>query len=323
MSIVPTPQFGRGGTMTFFMMPARERQREPRKREETRNSRMTKIGWRLAILAVFCGIVYGAICIYFWAMQGDKIFEPSALIQSTPDRVGLRYEALSIASGSGDERGELSAWWIPAKQNKAPTLLYLHGNYRNISHNLEHAARLHSMGYNVLLVDYRGFGKSSGGRPSEKKVYEDAAAAWDYLVQQRQLLPQQIFIYGHSLGGAIAVETALHHGDAAGLVVESSFTSMRAMGEMNYAYLPIAMLLNQRFDSLSKIGQVRVPVLVLHGTWDARIPARMGQELYAQAAQPKFIKLIEGGEHSNSSGIASVEYRVALTDFTRRFVRWR
>lgn len=289
--------------------------------DEVRTKKMQKLSVRLALTAVICGLVYAAICAYFWAVQGDKIFEPSALIQSTPDRVGLRYEPVRIASGSAAQRGELSAWWIPAEQSKAPTLLYLHGNYRNISHNLEHAARLHGMGYNLLLVDYRGFGNSSATKPTEKKVYEDAAAAWDYLVQQRHVPASQIFIYGHSLGGAIAVETALHHADAGGLIVESSFTSMQAMGEMNYGYLPISLLLDQRFDSLAKIAAVRVPVLILHGSWDTRIPVWMAQQLYEQAVQPKFIHVVEGGEHSNNSGIASVEYQTALTGFTRRFAR--
>lgn len=290
--------------------------------DATESGSMRKNGFRLAAALAVCGIVYGAVCAYFWAVQRDMIFEPDAAIQTTPDRLGLKYEELRIPSGDWGEHAELAAWWIPAQQAKAATLLYLHGNYSNISHNLEHASRLHQMGYNLLLVDYRGYGKSGGGQPSEAKTYEDAEAAWRYLVTQRQLPAQRLFIYGHSLGGAIAVELAQHHPEAAGLIVESSFTSMQAMGEISYGYLPIDTLLDQRFDSISKIGKVRVPLLIVHGTWDRKVPHWMGQQLYAQAAQPKFIKLIEGGEHSNNSGIASLEYGAALNGFTRQFVRW-
>jgi len=102
-----------------------------------------------------------------------------------------------IPSGSGAEQGELYAWWIAADQADAPTLLYLHGNDKNVSHDIDNAARMHGLGYNLLLVDYRGYGKSTGGEPSEAKVYEDAEAAWNYLLKQRGSAPQRTFIYGH------------------------------------------------------------------------------------------------------------------------------
>lgn len=282
---------------------------------------MKKIGRKLAVLLGLCGLAYGLVCIYFWAVQRDMIFEASSVMQTTPERVGLQYESIRIASGRGYDRGELSAWWLPAERSNLPTLLYLHGNYRNISHNLEHALRLHNMGYNILLVDYRGYGSSTGGQASEEKVYEDAEASWSYLVQQRKISPQQIVIYGHSLGGAIATNLAVHHAEAAGLIVESSFTSMQAMAGINYGYLPISWLLNQRFDSLSKISGLHIPLLIVHGTWDARVPSSMGKQLYERAPQPKYLSLIEGGEHSNNSGIANVEYRKALNDFTQKYVK--
>lgn len=274
---------------------------------------------RLMLLAGAAVLSYLSVCGYMWDTQRQHIFEPEALLQSTPDRDGMRYEEVRIPSGSGAERGELVGWWIPAEQAHAPTLLYLHGNFRNVSHNVEHAMRLHSLGYNLLLVEYRGYGKSSGGAPSEAKVYEDAEAAWNYLMQQRVLPPQQVFIYGHSLGGAIAVDLAVRHPDAAGLIVESSFTSMIAMGKRDYSYLPIDWILNQRFDTLEKIGQLKIPVLFIHGTWDQRIPYQMSQQLFDKAPQPKVLKLIEGGEHSNNSGIAWLEYRDTVSTFVRQY----
>ena len=231
----------------------------------------------------------------------------------------MRYEEVRIPSGNGAERGELHGWWIPAEQARAPTLLYLHGNFRNISYNSEQAMRLHKLGFNVLLVDYRGYGKSSGGEPNEAKVYEDAEAAWNYLVKQRTTAPQQTFIYGHSLGAAVGIDLAVRHPEAAGMIAESGFTSMPAMARREYSYLPVDWILNQRFDSLDKIGKLKIPALFIHGTWDKKIPYHMSQQLFDNAPQPKSLQLIEGGEHSNSGGIAWVEYRDALNAFVQKY----
>lgn len=271
---------------------------------------------RLAQFFAVAVLLYAGECTYMWATQKSHVFEPTRIMQTTPDRQGVKYEEVSIPAGKGEDRGELDAWWIPAENRKdAPTILYLHGNDRNISDNLEHTLRLHGMGYNVLLPDYRGYGKSSGGKPSERKVYEDAEAAWQYLVKWRGMAPGKIFIYGHSLGGAIAIDLAVHHPEAAGLIAESTFTSMKAMGEINYGYLPVGLLINQRFESLKKIPALKIPLLIIHGTWDKRVPVAMGKQLYAAAPEPKKLLLIEGGEHSNSSSVGWIEYRDALADF--------
>ena len=274
---------------------------------------------RLSIGAVAIVVVYAAACTYMWATQLDHVFEPELLLQTTPDRLGMKFEELRIPVGSGADRGELQAWWIPAGQPNAPTLLYLHGNYRNIGNNLEHTLRLHNLGFNVLLSDYRGYGKSSGGRPNEAKVYEDAEAAWQYLLKQRGVKPQQAFIYGHSLGGAIAIDLAMHHPEAAGLIIESSFTSMVEMGKLAYPFLPVDWLLDQRFDALKKISRLKIPVLLIHGTWDKRVPVQMAQQLYAAAPQPKTLTLIEGGEHNNSGAVGWTEYRDAVTAFVKQY----
>lgn len=272
-----------------------------------------RVRWAL-MLAV---LGYVAVCAYFWAIQRSKMYEPSALIQTTPDRLGMKYEQLPIPSGSGAEQGELYTWWIPAEQADAPTLLYLHGNRRNISHLIDHTRHLHDAGYNLLIPDYRGYGKSTGGAPSEAKMYEDAEAAWSYLLQQRHPDPRRTFIYGHSMGGAVAIDLALRHPEAAGLIVEGTFTSMRVMAQAEYPWLPVDMLLNQRFDALGKVGRLKLPVLFIHGTWDARTPYQMSQQLFQLAPQPKTLKLIEGGEHDNSSSIGLLEYRAALNEFTQ------
>lgn len=275
--------------------------------------RLNPLNW-LLLLAV---LGYLAVCGYVWATQKSKIYKQSKVIQTTPDRHGMKYEQLSIPSGSGSDRGDLNAWWIPAERVDAPTLLILHGSKNNISHMIDHTQHLHDAGYNLLLPDYRGYGKSTGGEPSETKLYEDAESAWNYLRKKGHQNPRNAFIYGHSLGGAVAIELALRHPEAAGLITEGTFTSMHEMAVLEYPWLPVDLLLNQRFDSLAKIGEIKVPVLLIHGTWDKRVSYKMGLQLFEKARQPKSMSLIEGGEHENSSSIGMLEYRAALNEFTK------
>jgi fermentation-respiration switch protein FrsA (DUF1100 family) len=278
---------------------------------------------RLAAGLGVVALLYASACGYMWATQNAQVFEPTQVLQTTPDRMGMKYVELRIPAGQGADKAGLDAWWVPAEQSKdtAPTVLYFHGNYRNIGNNLEHTLRLHQLGYNVLLADYRGYGKSGGGKPSEVKVYQDAEAVWQYLIKWRGVAPGKTFIYGHSLGGAIAINLAVHHPEAAGLITESTFTSMTAMGEKDYGFLPVGWLLNQRFESLQKMPQLKLPVLLIHGTWDKKVPVEMARQLYAAASGPKKLLLIEGGEHNNSAAIGLVEYRDAVVAFVRQNTR--
>jgi len=273
---------------------------------------------RLGILVGILAASYLAACVYIWVKQVDKIFKPLAIIQTTPARMGMAFDEVSIPVGSAQNQGKLHGFWVPVDNTNAPAFLYLHGNNATIGKNLDHIQRLHQLGYHVLLIDYRGFGKSIGaGKPSETKVYEDAEAAWNYLTRVRGVKPQQAFIYGHSLGGAIAIELATRYPEAAGLIAESTFTSMQAMAKRDYWYLPTGFLLKHRFDSIQKIGALRVPVLLIHGTRDEKVPFEMTEQLYAAAPQPKERLLIEGGEHANSGSIGWVEYKNKVTAFVQ------
>jgi pimeloyl-ACP methyl ester carboxylesterase len=282
--------------------------------------RLLKWGlWMLVALAA----LYLAASAYLWATQRQRAFVPVAALQSDPSRIGLRYEAVHRPVGQGSERGELYGWWLPAGVKNAPALLFLHGNAKNIGYgyNLDLAARLHSMGFNVLVVDYRGYGKSSGGEPDENKMYEDAEAAWQYMLTSRAMPPQRSFIYGHSLGSAVAIDLATRHPEAAGLITESAFTSMDAMAQRLYSFMPVELLLNQHFDSLDKIEKVQVPVLLIHGAADTYVPPEMSQQLYERAHSPKQLKLIAGGEHTYSASVGWIEYRDVVTAFVKKYAR--
>lgn len=216
-------------------------------------------------------------------------------------------------------RGEsLHAWWWPAAQAQAPALLYLHGSRWNLTGQLFRIEQLRAMGFSVLAVDYRGFGQSRGALPSESSVYQDARIAWQHLARL-QPDPARRFIYGHSLGGAIAINLAreLAGGSeqtkAAGLIVESSFTNLAEVATVvTRTSLPVHWLLSQEFDSLSKIGQVGLPVLIAHGRDDHYIPARFSEALYAAANEPKQLLLIDGANHNNGLRMAGNRYCQAL-----------
>ena len=211
------------------------------------------------------------------------------------------------------------AWWWPADKADAPALLYLHGSRWNLTGQLYRIEQLHEFGYSVLAIDYRGFGRSEGGVPSEQTVYEDARVAWTRLTELEPD-PARRYIYGHSLGGAVAIDLAawLSAGDAPvparGLIVESTFTTLADIARaLSYEWLPVQWVMSQKFDSVTKIAAVRMPVLVVHGDSDRYVPARFSKMLYDAARAPKQLLLVEGGTHNNSMRVGSAEYRDALT----------
>ncbi|MEZ2341801.1 alpha/beta hydrolase [Microcoleus sp.] len=197
-------------------------------------------------------------------------------------------------------------------------VLYLHGNGLNVGANVEHANRFHQLGMSVFLIDYRGYGKSQGEFPTESQVYEDAQLAMDYLVKQRGINPKQIYIYGHSLGGAIAIDLALRNPEAAGLIVEGSFTSAREMVDFQsgvYRIFPIDLLLRQRFDSIAKVDRLEMPVLFIHGTADTVVPVEMSKKLFDAAPEPKQLYIVPDAGHNNLANFAGAEYLEKISNF--------
>ncbi|MEO8754322.1 MAG: alpha/beta fold hydrolase [Casimicrobiaceae bacterium] len=233
-----------------------------------------------------------------------------------PDSVQDVY--LPVAAGAGAQR--IHAWYWPDADPKAPVIFYLHGARWNLTGHVRRIEQLRRFGFSVFAIDYRGFGKSDGDLPSEAMCYEDASAGWDWLVK-RQPDASRRFIYGHSLGGAVAIDLAAklaaNEGNggaqARGLIVESSFTSLPDVAaELSFSWLPTSLILSQKFDSIHKIKSVDIPVLVVHGAGDRFIPARFSQALFAAAPGPKKLLLIENGTHNNSMWIGDGEYQHAL-----------
>jgi pimeloyl-ACP methyl ester carboxylesterase len=275
----------------------------------------------LKIFAELCGlaaIVYLSACTYIWVYQKHFIFMPERELKQTPTDYHLAFEDLYLQIFSSDGHIEhVHCWWIPATYTSDKYLIYLHGSALNIGANVRHARRFKELGFSVLLISYRGYGQSEGDFPTELQVYADAEAAWNYLVKQKGLRPGNVFIYGHSLGGAVAINLAISHPEAKGLIVEATFTSIADMGRRHklYRLLPIELITHQRFDSLSKINRLKIPVLFLHGTEDKVVPFRMGRQLYDKASSPKILKLIPGGGHNNSASVGGDEYLQAVKNF--------
>jgi len=265
--------------------------------------------------------LYGILTLFLYVRQTRLIFFPSSVLESTPATVGLSYEEvwIEVPTAIGPER--IHGWWIPAGTQERGALLYFHGNGANIGANVNHAARFHRMGLSVLMIDYRGYGLSEGAFPSEKAVYEDAQAAWDYLTERLGYRPEQIVLFGHSLGGAIAIDLAVQHPDAAGLIVQSSFTSIEAMAERTLSFggiLPVSWLITQRFDSIRKVEQLQIPVFYMHGLADRQVPAAMSEELYAATASSRQIWLVDEAGHNDLGAIAGPDFYEQVGSFLEK-----
>ncbi|MGD9241476.1 MAG: alpha/beta hydrolase [Desulfobacterales bacterium] len=182
---------------------------------------------------------------------------------------------------------------------------------------MDHARRFHNLGFSVFLVSYRGYGLSDGQFPSEEQMYADAQAAWNYLFKQKRIDPNRIFIYGHSIGGSVAIDLAVRHPNAAGLIAEATFTSIFDMARLKYRYrlLPMGLIVEQKFDSQRKVGHLKIPALFIHGTKDARVPPEMSRRLYEKTSSPKRLTFIKGGGHNNSAAVGGEDYLRSIRQF--------
>ncbi len=267
----------------------------------------------LASLLVACA-VSSAGCAWLDQKQGSLIFNPVSGewrgYRGLPDGV----QEVWIPVGSGGDK--LHAWWSPAGNEGAPALLYLHGARWNLTGSVTRIPRWNRMGFSVLAIDYRGFGRSvtsDKSAPTESTSRDDAQAAFDHLAE---LAPgARRYIYGHSLGGSIATDLAVRRPEAAGLILEGAFTNIPAMiKETRWGFLPVSFLVTQRFDTLGRIEEVKMPVLIAHGTADDIVPFSMGEQLYAAAREPKRFLRAEGGSHHNMTSSFFEDYQRAVSE---------
>ncbi len=274
-------------------------------------SRPLRISVAIGVLALVAGG-----CIGLAQEERELLFRPTRADAGWYGGVPAAVQDVYLPVGPGGSQ-RMHAWWWPDDQPRAPVVLYLHGARWNLTGHFNRIAQLRRFGFSVFAIDYRGFGRSDGDLPSEATVYEDARAAWQWLAT-KEPDPSRRFIYGHSLGGAVAVDLAVQLANdgagARGLIVESSFTSLADMAsEVSHGWLPVG-LLTQKFDSIGKIGHVRTPVLVVHGASDRYVPMRFSEALYAAASAPKKLLLVQNGTHNNSMWQGDADYLRALVE---------
>ncbi|MFQ4137114.1 alpha/beta hydrolase [Nodosilinea sp. PGN35] len=281
---------------------------------------MPIVKFLVGILGIAGGI-YLALCGWLWFAQRRLMYLPSPVIEVTPTAFGVAYEDVWIPV-DGPWGGQIHGWWLPASAGSELTILYLHGNAGNVSSNLAKALQLRSLGVSVLAIDYRGYGQSSGPFPSEQQLYDDALAAWQFLQAERGVMPHQLVVYGHSLGGAIGIELARRVPHLAGLVIEASFTSMADMASLSHynRWFPVRQLLTQRFDSITKVKHLKVPTLYLHGMADLSVPATMGEALYQATQGPKSLWLVPKADHNDLPDWAGDEFKQRLHQFLQDYV---
>ena len=255
-------------------------------------------------------LLYGALVALVYVFQERLLYYPNMgrEIAATPAASGMPYDDFTISTEDGEK---LSAWWVPVASPKGAVLL-LHGNAGNISHRLDYALMFRRLGYATLLVDYRGYGRSSG-TPTEEGTYRDADAAWRWLTQTRGWKARDIVLFGESLGGGVVSWVAARQTPQA-LVLASTFTSAVDLGAELYRFLPVRLISRLRYDTRARLRDVQAPVLVAHSPADDIIPYAHGQRLFAAAREPKAFLELSGG-HNDGFIFARREWVEALGQF--------
>ena len=271
----------------------------------------------LISLALGAALAYGVTFLVLWAQLEKRfVFFPRSEIEFTPAETGLEYEDVFFATQDGLT---LHGWFVPGAgdQETAPgqTWVWFHGNGGNIGHRVEELALLSErLQVNLFIFDYRGYGRSQGS-PSEKGTYLDARAALQYLVERPDVDPQHIIYFGRSLGSAVAVELAVAR-PPKGMVLVSPFSSVREMAKLAVPFPAAGWLVRNHYPTISRIRDVQVPVLVVHGDLDETVPIAQGRKLFEAANEPKTFRELTGAAHNDTYIAASEAFFGALEQFS-------
>lgn len=244
----------------------------------------------------------------FYLLQPQMVFYPTRTLDTTPRAFGMDYQDVSLTTQDGVR---LHGWYLP-HDGSQHVLLFFHGNAGNISHRGESLAIFHRLGLNILIIDYRGYGRSEGA-PSEEGLYRDARAAWNYLVKQRGFKPKQIVVFGRSLGGAVAAHLSAEV-TPGGLILESTFASSRDMAARLFPLLSRFIYLRYDFNSALRATERDCPLLMLHSSQDDVIPYASASRLFDGAREPKrFVDL--QGDHNSGFLLSQPYYEQELKTF--------
>ncbi len=242
-----------------------------------------------------CLFVYVALVSYLYTAQRSFMYHPS---KENVDLSSFNLPAMRTVQIKTTDGLNLEGWYQPSATNEAPTILMFHGNAGHLGNRAGKAKRFLNQGYGVLLAEYRGYGNNSG-KPTEQGLYNDARAYTDWLINKANTPENMIVLYGESLGTGIAVQMAVEYPDAKALILEAPYTSFADVAQVRYPFVPVRPLIKDRYDSLSKISGLSMPLLVVHGEKDQVIDIHFAKTLFAEAHEPKLMHVIAHGGHSN------------------------
>ena len=264
------------------------------------------------IVSIVIGI-YVVFAAFLFIFQSHYVYYPERVLLADPGSIGLDFENIHFETTDGVR---LSGWFVPS-ENASGVILFCHGNAGNISHRLESIQIFHRLGLDVFIFDYRGYGQSEG-KPTEDGTYKDVAAAWQYLIEERELNPSEVIIFGRSLGGAIASWLAQTY-TPGGLILESAFTSLPDIAVTQYPYLPVRLLLRFRYNTAEYLVRADCPVLIVHSRDDEIIPFDHGQQLFESAKEPKkFLEIT--GTHTGGFITSGKRYEDGLNAFISEYI---
>ncbi|MBN2190323.1 MAG: alpha/beta hydrolase [Candidatus Aureabacteria bacterium] len=266
-----------------------------------------KISYVFIEILALAGIIYLSFRWFEWR----HIFHPDKKISELPGDFGIKYEDITFYSI--DDK-KLNGWFIPADK-PAATIIYCHGNAGNISHRIDIAQLLHSLGFNVFLFDYRGYGKSKG-IPGEKGLYLDAEAAYDYLSMRDDIDKDRIVLYGESLGGGVVYNLALKR-EVFAVITFGAFASIADMADAAFPKIPLKYFITMKFDNISKVKAVKCPKLIMHSIDDTTVPFEQAKRLFETASNPKEFFETAGG-HTNDALLNNKKFGDKTKNFISR-----
>ncbi len=266
---------------------------------------MLVLKFLIIILAAY--LICGGI-LYF--RQPSILYQPLRQVDYTPQQINLDFENVDLQTSDGLK---LAGWYIPVKKS-AFTILFCHGNGGNIMHRLDSINIFNDLGLNCFIFDYRGYGNSQG-KPTEKGTYLDAQAAYTWLTDVKKIPPDNIIIFGRSIGGCIAAQLATKV-NAKALAVESCFTSFVDVGKKFYPYMPIRLFARFNYNTIDHIKKVTCPTMIIHSRDDEMIPFEFGTMLFEASNEPKKFVEISGG-HNDAFLISGKIYRQAWFDWLK------
>lgn len=270
---------------------------------------MSVLGGNLLLGAAVAAGAYLALLGWLYATQERRVFLPTRSVAHTPDEAGLPYEDVAVRT----EDGETLRGWLVRHPRPRGTVLFLHGNAGDIGDRVPTAALLQRLGVEVLLMDYRGYGRSTG-RPSEAGTYRDAAAMWRWLTEERGVAAARIVLHGRSLGGGVAAWLAARTRPA-GLILESTFTSLPEVAARLYPFLPVRRLMRVRYPVVEHIRRLRAPLLVIHSPEDRLIPFAHAEAILAAAPVERKRLVRIRGSHEWGFHDSGPLYEAALRTF--------